>query len=174
MPKRFGRVPTTWLTCLSPSPRAPRDWPRVARSPKWLRTRFGRFTSGVPTWSSPGSEDGRMFAEVRTRVRRALASESLDDVAGLQHLSFTSPWSADAIGWELRETDVARLYVLEEEASAGPPEEGEAARLLAYCACWVIFDELHINSLAVAPDVRRRRYATRLLDHVFQDVVAEG
>ena len=108
-----------------------------------------------------------MFAEVRTRVRRALAGEPLDSVAGLQHLSFTSPWSADAIGWELRETDVARLYVLEEEA-----EEG--IRLLAYCACWVIFDELHINSLAVAPDARRRGHARRLLDHVFQDVVADG
>ena len=108
-----------------------------------------------------------MFAEVRTRVRRAQAGESLDSVAGLQHLSFTSPWSADAIRWELRETDVARLYVLEEEV-----EEG--TRLLAYCACWVIFDELHINSLAVAPDARRRGHARRLLDHVFQDVVSDG
>lgn len=115
-----------------------------------------------------------MFAEVRTRVRRALAGESLDHVAGLQHASFTSPWSADAIGWELRETDVARLYVLEEDAPAGALEEGGAARLLAYCACWVIFDELHINSLAVAPDARRRGYARRLLDHVFQDVVPAG
>ena len=110
-----------------------------------------------------------MVAEVRTRVRRALAGESLDDVAGLQHQSFTSPWSAEAIGWELRETDVARLYVLEEEAEADA-----ASRLLAYCACWVIFDELHINSLAVAPDARRRGCARRLLDHVFQDVVSEG
>jgi ribosomal-protein-alanine N-acetyltransferase len=111
-----------------------------------------------------------MFAEVRTRVRRALAGESLDSVAGLQHLSFTSPWSADAIGWELRETDVARLYVLEEDSEPGAAEP----RLLAYCACWVIFDELHINSLAVAPDVRRKGYARRLLDHVFQEVVPEG
>ena len=116
-----------------------------------------------------------MFAEVRTRVRRALAGESLEDVAGLQDLSFTSPWSADAIGWELRETDVARLYVLEEEAAPAPGEaEARVERLLAYCACWVIFDELHINSLAVAPDVRRKGYARRLLDHVFQDVAAEG
>jgi ribosomal-protein-alanine N-acetyltransferase len=110
-----------------------------------------------------------MFAEVRTRVRRALAGESLDSVAGLQHLSFTSPWSADAIGWELRETDVARLYVLEEEADGGAQ-----TRLLAYCACWVIFDELHINSLAVAPDARRKGHARRLLDYVFQDVVSAG
>jgi ribosomal-protein-alanine N-acetyltransferase len=105
-----------------------------------------------------------------SRVRRALAGESLESVAGLQHLSFTSPWSAEAISWELRETDVARLYVLEEEAEPGCAD----ARLLAYCACWVIFDELHINSLAVAPEARRKGYARRLLDHVFQDVVSEG
>jgi ribosomal-protein-alanine N-acetyltransferase len=106
-----------------------------------------------------------MFADVRTRVRRAQAGEPLDDVAGLQHASFTSPWSVDAISWELRETDVARLYMLEEE---------ETGRLLAYCACWVIFDELHINSLAVAPDMRRRGFARTLLDAVFKEVVAEG
>ncbi len=118
-------------------------------------------------WNWPGNGDNQVFAEVPTRVRRALAGESLDEVVGLQHQSFTSPWSADAIGWELRETDVARLYVLEEEARG-------AARLLAYCACWVIFDELHINSLAVAPDARRRGHARRLLESVFQDVVPQG
>lgn len=129
----------------------------------------GRSTCGGLTLRSHASVDDRVFAEVRTRVRRVLANESLDNVAGLQHQSFTSPWSADAISWELRETDVARLYVLEEDL-----EEGADARLLAYCACWVIFDELHINSLAVAPDSRRRGHAMRLLDYVFQDVVSEG
>lgn len=127
---------------------------------------------GVLTWNWPGSGAGHVFAEVRTRVRRALAGESLESVVSLQHLSFTSPWSAEAIGWELRETDVARLYVLEKEEEEA--EEGAAGRLLAYCACWVIFDELHINSLAVAPDARRKGHARRLLDSVFQDVVPGG
>jgi len=103
-------------------------------------------------------------ADTRTRVRRAVAGESLEAVAGVQHESFTSPWSADAIGWELRETDVARLYVLEEDSG----------RVLAYCACWVIFDELHINSLAVTPGARRKGHARRLLHSVFQDVISEG
>src|SRR5688572_3615817 len=156
MRKRSARGRTTSPTYPSPSRRARRALPRVAQSRRSIRTPFDPSMCGVPTSNSPGSGDDRVFAEVRTRVRRALAGEPLDDVAGLQHLSFTSPWSADAIGWELRETDVARLYVLEEEAQEG-------TRLLAYCACWVIFDELHINSLAVAPDVRRRGHARRLL-----------
>ena len=96
-------------------------------------------------------------------------------MAGLQHQSFTSPWSADAIGWELRETDVARLYVLEEEASpGGETAEPRPGRLLAFCACWVIFEELHINSLAVAPDLRRQGHARRLLESIFQQVLADG
>lgn len=111
-----------------------------------------------------------MSAEVGPIVRRARAGEPLDAVAHLQHLSFTSPWSAEALGWELRETDVARLYLLEDHAGGppGPP------MLLAYCACWLIFDELHINSLAVAPAARRLGHARRLLAGVFQDVVADG
>lgn len=126
-------------------------------------------------WNWRESEGGPMFAEARTRVRRAGAGESLDSVAGIQHQSFTSPWSVDAIRWELRETDVARLYVLEEEVG---PHDGRSVtqrdRLLAYCACWVVFDELHINSLAVAPEDRRKGHARRLLTRVFQEVVSEG
>jgi len=99
-----------------------------------------------------------------------MAGEPLDEVARLQHASFTNPWSAEAINWELRETDVARLYVLQPDPA---PAVGTAS-VLAYCACWVIFDELHINSLAVAPDARRHGHARRLLDHVFREVVADG
>ena len=57
----------------------------------------------------------------------------------LQRRTFTNPWGAEAIRWELENTDVARLYVVRAAGGA----------LVAYCACWMVFDELHINSLAV-------------------------
>ncbi len=103
-------------------------------------------------------------------VRRVLAGESLDAIAHIQRQSFTNSWTADAIGWELRETDAARVYVLESGVapSGGPPP----AR--AYCACWLILDELHINSLAVALETRRQGHARQLLNGVFRDVVADG
>ena len=62
------------------------------------------------------------------------------------------PWGADALRWELEHTDVARLYVAE--------PDGE---IVAYCACWMVFDELHINSLAVDEAWRQRGIARRLL-----------
>ncbi len=45
---------------------------------------------------------------------------------------------------------------------------------MAFCACWVIFDELHINTLAVAPDERRKGLATLLLKHVMAETSKEG
>ena len=106
-----------------------------------------------------------MSAEVHDwAIRRASAGEDLSDVEALQRTAFTNPWGADSLRWELANTDVARVYVMRDL-------EG---RLVAYCACWLILDELHLNSLAVA-DARRRRGAARhLLRHVFLDAIAAG
>ncbi len=41
-------------------------------------------------------------------------------------------------------------------------------------ACWLIFDELHINSLAVDERLRRRGIARRLLRGVFRDAIGAG
>jgi tRNA threonylcarbamoyl adenosine modification protein YeaZ/ribosomal-protein-alanine acetyltransferase len=96
----------------------------------------------------------------------ALASkpEDLGAVEALQHRSFTNAWGAESIKWELENTDVARLYVMREPGG----------RLVAYCACWMIFDELHINSLAVDIEWRRRGLARLLLNHVMRDAVRAG
>lgn len=98
------------------------------------------------------------------RVRRAGADESLAAVAALQAESFFRPWSIEAIRKELQESPVARLYLLESDTGA----------LLGFCACWVIADELHINSLAIARHARRQGHARMLLQTVFAEAVREG
>jgi [ribosomal protein S18]-alanine N-acetyltransferase len=40
--------------------------------------------------------------------------------------------------------------------------------VVAYCAVWMIFDELHINNLAVLPAWRRQEVASTLLTHVLE------
>ena len=85
-------------------------------------------------------------------------------VEALQRRSFTNAWGAEAIRWELEHTDVARLYVA----------RGPAGALVGYCACWMIFDELHINSLAVEPAFRRRGAARQILRRVIEEAVAAG
>jgi tRNA threonylcarbamoyl adenosine modification protein YeaZ/ribosomal-protein-alanine acetyltransferase len=103
-------------------------------------------------------------AEPAYVIRKASGSDDLSAVAALQRATFTNAWGADAIRWELENTDVARLYVL----------QAPGGELVAYCACWMVFDELHINSLAVDPAWRRRGVARRLLQHVLGEAAASG
>jgi len=107
---------------------------------------------------------GRAPVEADVTVSRLSSSDDLAAIAELQRRSFTNPWGADSIQWELANTDVARLYV------AYAPD----GTVVAYCACWLIFDELHINSLAVDERMRRRGIARRLLREVFRDAVGAG
>jgi ribosomal-protein-alanine N-acetyltransferase len=110
--------------------------------------RLGRVQAGGGAW----------------RIRRASTQADLQQVERLQLRTFTNPWNADSIRWELENSDVARLYLLEDTAGT----------TLAYCACWIVYDELHINSLAVDPDRRRQGIARALLHHVMTDASSHG
>ncbi|MCA1561144.1 MAG: GNAT family N-acetyltransferase, partial [Acidobacteria bacterium] len=80
----------------------------------------------------------------------------LDAIVAIEEMSFTNPWTRQMFAGEVESSEISRVYVLR------TPQEPVAA----FCFCWVILDELHINSLAVRPALRRQRLATRLLDFV--------
>ncbi len=91
-------------------------------------------------------------------------ARDLETVLAIQAASFTNPCTREMFTWELEHSDVARAYVLR--------RGGEV--VVAFCSCWLIFDELHIHTLAVHPDDRRRGYARTLLDFVLRDAVRQG
>ena len=97
-------------------------------------------------------------------IVRAAGHDDLSVVEALQKRAFTNAWGAEAIRWELENTDVARLYLVKDERGA----------TVAYCACWKVFDELHINSLAVDEPWRRHGVARVLLQAVMRDAVDSG
>jgi ribosomal-protein-alanine N-acetyltransferase len=97
-------------------------------------------------------------------ISRLAPDDSLDDVVSLEAASFSNPWSREILARDLRNPDVSRVYVLRARDGA----------LLAFCACWFIADEVHINTLAVKAAVQRRGLATRLLRHVFAEAAAAG
>ena len=111
----------------------------------------------------PDAELARQRATSPDITIRPAVVADLPGVAALQQRTFTNPWAVDALRWEMEHTDVARLYV----ARAGDA-------IVGYCACWLVFDELHVNSLAVDPAWRRRGVARRLWTAVLADVVGEG
>jgi ribosomal-protein-alanine N-acetyltransferase len=98
------------------------------------------------------------------RIERVSDETDLDAIVALEEESFTNPWSRETLLWELRNSDVTHIYVL--RLADG--------RVAAFCVCWMLFDELHINTVAVAPAERRRGLATALLQHVFREAVARG
>lgn len=100
----------------------------------------------------------------RYSIRRLHPGDNLDDVVALEAAAFTNPWSRDTLERDLRNADVVRVYVL---------EDGER-RLIGFCGCWFVFDELHINTLAVADQFRRRGHGTRLLRFVLAEAAAAG
>jgi ribosomal-protein-alanine N-acetyltransferase len=153
-----------WRTCERPlaegAARIAAAHPEQAVAPHALRPSYVR----RPDAELARARAGLAASPPRLTVTRLAPNDDLSDVASLQQRSFTNPWGAEAIQWELANTDVARLYVARDEHG----------RIAAYCACWLLFDELHINSLAVEESVRRRGVARRLLADVFREAVADG
>jgi tRNA threonylcarbamoyl adenosine modification protein YeaZ/ribosomal-protein-alanine acetyltransferase len=134
--------------------------PELAGAPHALRPVYLRRPDAV---LARERAEARSAAALYT-IRRAVIAEDLTSVEGLQRQTFTNPWGAEAIRWELENTDVARLYVMH------TPD----GTLVAYCACWVVFDELHINSLAVDVSRRRQGLARELLAFVLEDAIRDG
>ncbi len=47
-------------------------------------------------------------------------------------------------------------------------------RVAAFCACWLVYDELHINTIAVDARLRRQGLATALMTHLLAEAAAQG
>lgn len=92
------------------------------------------------------------------------AERDLDGVVEIARASFSNPWTRTMFQRELDLGSVSRAYVARTDDGS----------LVAFCTCWLIVDELHINTVAVHPDHRGRGYARRLLEHVFAEVVPQG
>ena len=104
-------------------------------------------------------------------LARAELTRDLDGILAVDAATFDRPWTRAMYEWEWTHSDVARFYVARTAAPAG---EAAAGAVIAYCAGWVIFDELHVNNLAVDPAWRRRGVASTLLTFVLQEAAAEG
>jgi ribosomal-protein-alanine N-acetyltransferase len=96
-------------------------------------------------------------------IERMQPERDLDELVALEQATFTNAWSREMFTWELENSDVSHVYVVRCEG-----------RLAAFCSVWIIFDELHVNNVAVAPSLRGRGIATALLRHVFTDAVGLG
>jgi [ribosomal protein S18]-alanine N-acetyltransferase len=97
-------------------------------------------------------------------VERFDLDRDLDAVMAIEEDSFTNPWTRQMFEWDVRNTEVTRVYVA----------RTSEVTVAAFCSCWLVFDELHIHSLAVRRDLRRQGLASALIREVLADASRHG
>lgn len=96
------------------------------------------------------------------RMRRA----DVPAVAAIEDAAFSPGWPRTAFLRELEQNKVARYIVLTREPVAKP---GAAAEMIGFAGCWLLLDEAHVVTVAVAPEHRRNGFG-RLLVHGLIDL----
>ena len=99
-----------------------------------------------------------------TICERVTREDDLDAVVALEAASFTNPWTREMLARELEPPTAARVYVL----------RAPGVRVAAFCSCWVLVDELHVNTIAVRGDLRRQGLGRRLMECVLDTAYREG
>jgi [ribosomal protein S18]-alanine N-acetyltransferase len=97
-------------------------------------------------------------------IERIVSDDDLDAVAALEARCFTNPWTREMLARELAQSDVAHVFVLRLADRS----------VAAFCSCWIVADELHINTMAVDVAYRRQGLASGMLRHVMADAAARG
>ncbi len=90
--------------------------------------------------------------------------EDLTGVLEVEDESFTNPWTRDMYRWELQNRQVCHIYVV----------RTADCRVAGFCAFWLVFDEIHINNVAIRPRFRGAGLGTALLRHVFREATRLG
>ena len=102
-------------------------------------------------------EDDKNMSE-RMHVRIVpMNSDHLDEVAELERICFSTPWSRNMLAEELDNALSAFLVALDDRG-----------RVAGYAGLQVVLDEGYITNVAVRPDCRRQGVASQLLQ-VFLD-----
>lgn len=97
-------------------------------------------------------------------IEAVVAERDLDAIAEIARLSFPQPWTRDMFAQELGTQPLSRSFVYR-------TGDGTVA---AFCTSWLVMDELHINTIAVRPEFRRRGIGRRLLAYVLDEARRQG
>src|ERR1700712_4287007 len=97
-------------------------------------------------------------------VIEPLSHDDIDDVLAIEEAAFTNPWTRAMYVAELENGAVSYCFLARDADR----------RALGFCSFWRVLDELHINNLAVLPDLRRLGIGSALLDFVLKKGIELG
>jgi [ribosomal protein S18]-alanine N-acetyltransferase len=90
--------------------------------------------------------------------------DEIDAILTIEQASFTNPWTREMYLAELKNEGVSFFYLARDKGR----------QIVGFCSFWRVLDELHINNLAVVPELRRQGVATALLSRVMAEAARFG
>ncbi|MGQ0600397.1 MAG: ribosomal protein S18-alanine N-acetyltransferase [Anaerolineales bacterium] len=106
----------------------------------------------------------------------AMVETDIPQVAAIDRISFPQPWSENSYRFELRDNEHSHFIVALDPHSIFIPNwldrlrrRTPTRRVLGYAGYWLAVDEVHINTIAVHPEWRRRGIGDRLLQTLMAD-----
>ncbi len=106
-------------------------------------------------------------SSVTLRIRRMNITD-LESVLEIDARSFPTPWPRQAYRYELEKNPASHLWVAAMQNREGVPA------LAGFIVVWLILDEVHIGTLAVHPQYRRRGIARALITRALSTTVKLG
>jgi ribosomal-protein-alanine N-acetyltransferase len=106
-----------------------------------------------------GTRGPEASAPPRYWIDRLETEADLDGVLAVEAESFSHPWTREMYAWELQNRSVCHVYLVRMRDCA----------VAGFCAFWLVFDEIHINNVAVRPQFRGHGIGTALLHHVLAE-----
>ena len=93
------------------------------------------------------------------RVERLLQPSPDDRAAilAIEGTSFSNPWTAEAFD-RMLESTASQVWVIR-----------DGSDIVGFCACYVLGDQLDVNTLAVTPARRRQGIARKLLQRMIAE-----
>jgi len=95
-----------------------------------------------------------------------MSGADLPEIMKIERASFRAPWSEALFRQEL-EFALSRSLVAKSMGEGGRETVG-------YIVYWLVFDEIHVNNLAVRSDFKRKGIASRLVEAALGKAFAEG
>lgn len=92
------------------------------------------------------------------------SNADIEAILAVEEASFTNPWTREMYQAELGKEGISYFFLA---------RDGDR-RVIGFCSFWRVADELHINNLAVMPDLRQRGIGTALLARVLDQAPALG
>jgi ribosomal-protein-alanine N-acetyltransferase len=97
-------------------------------------------------------------------VERLTSGVDLDAVIEVESASFHNPTPREWYESELQRPDVCYVFVIRTANT----------RVAGFCAFWRVADQIHINNLAIRPELRRRGRGRLLLERVLEEAAGLG